>query len=75
MHHQPPGWEAWLCNLALWREGEKSALSDEEDDNVSECNDTNDDGNGDISEEKPNVNPDAAGPRSLPPVLPMLLLH
>ena len=50
--------------------------SDEEDDNVSECNDdSNDDGNGDISEEKPNLNPDAVGPWSLPPVLPMLLLH
>ena len=49
--------------------------SDEEDDNVSECNDTNDDGNGDISEEKPNLNPDAVGPRSLSPVLSLLLLH
>ena len=49
------------------------SVSDEEDDNVSECNDTNYDCNGAISE--PNLNPDAAGPRSLPPVLPMLLLH
>ena len=50
--------------------------SDEEDDNVSECNDdSNDDGNGDISERKHNINPDAVGPRSLPPVFPVLLLH
>ena len=41
----------------------------------SECNDTNDDGKGDISERKHNLNPDAVGPWSLPPVLPMLLLH